>query len=132
MSRSRSTILFSAVADLGLVLVFVAIGRSSHREGASLLGFLDTAWPFVAGLIVGWIALRAWRHPTAVVWTGWGVWAITVVVGIALRALSGQGIAVSFIVVTAIVVAVFLVGWRAIVVGTRRYRSAASSPARPR
>jgi hypothetical protein len=132
MSRPCYTVLFSAAADLGLVLVFVAIGRSSHREGASFLGFLETAWPFVAGLVVGWIALRAWHHPTAVVWTGWGVWAITVVVGIALRALSGQGIAVSFIVVTAIVVAVFLVGWRAIVSRTRRYRSAESSTTRPR
>jgi hypothetical protein len=132
MSRLRSTVLFSAVADLGLVLVFVAIGRSSHRESASLVGFLDTAWPFVVGLAVGWIALRAWRRPTALVWTGWGVWAITVALGIALRSVSGQGIAVSFIVVTAIVLAVFLLGWRALVFRTRRYRSAASSPARAR
>jgi len=40
-----------------------------------------------------------------------------------LRAVSGQGIAVSFVIVTAIVLAVFLLGWRAIALLVRRLRA---------
>jgi hypothetical protein len=40
-----------------------------------------------------------------------------------LRVASGQGIAVSFVVVAAIVLAVFLVGWRAVALLVRRLAS---------
>jgi peptidoglycan/LPS O-acetylase OafA/YrhL len=106
----------AVVLDTALVLVFVLIGRSSHDEGFSLLGSLDTAWPFVIGLCVGWLVSRAWRAPLSLTRTALPVWASTVVIGVALRALGGQGVAVSFVIVTLLVLAVFLVGWRAIAV----------------
>jgi hypothetical protein len=109
----RITILAAAV-DTALILVFVLIGRSSHDEGFSLLGSLDTAWPFVVGLAVGWIISRAWRAPLSFRRTALPVWASTVFLGVALRAISGQGIAVSFVIVTFLVLAVFLLGWRAV------------------
>jgi hypothetical protein len=109
----RITILAAAV-DTALVLVFVLIGRSSHEEGFSLLGSLETAWPFLAGLAVGWIITRAWRAPLSLRRTALPVWASTVVVGVALRALSGQGIALSFVIVTLLVLALFLLGWRSL------------------
>ena len=119
-----TTIALAAVADLVLVLVFVLIGRGSHDEGFSIAGSLNTAWPFVVGLVTGWLVARAWRFPRGVTHPGVVIWASTAVVGVALRAISGQGVAVSFMIVTAIVLAVFLLGWRLIaaVVSRRRAR----------
>jgi len=108
--RSR-TIALSLLADAALVLVFVLIGRASHDENP-VLGALVTLWPFFAGLLVGWIVSRGWRAPLAIVRTGIPVWASTVIVGMLLRAVSGQGVQVSFVVVTCIVLAFFLLGWR--------------------
>ena len=53
-----------------------------------------------------------WRRPTALIPTGLTVWIATVAVGMAVRPLVGQGVAVSFIVVAATVTAVLLLGWR--------------------
>ncbi|WP_374946119.1 DUF3054 domain-containing protein [Agreia sp.] len=106
--------LIAAAADLVLVLVFVLIGRGSHEEGFTLLGTLNTAWPFVAGLALGWLVSRAWREPLSLRRAALPVWASTVAVGVALRALSGQGVALSFVIVTLLVLAVFLFGWRAL------------------
>lgn len=105
----------AGVADLLGVLLFVAIGRASHAEALSLVGFAATAWPFVAGLALGWLLLRAWRRPTAIRWTGLGVWAVTVVVGLVLRVASGDGAPIGFVVVTTVVLGVFLLGWRGVV-----------------
>ena len=52
--------------------------------------------------------------PVAPLRTGVGVWAITVAAGMALRALSGGGIAVSFIVVASLFLAAGLIGWRVV------------------
>ena len=118
------SLITAAAADLVLVLVFVLIGRGSHDEGFTLLGTLNTAWPFVTGLALGWLVSRAWRTPLSMRRTALPVWASTVVVGVLLRALSGQGVAVSFVIVTLLVLAAFLFGWRALagLLVTRRTR----------
>ncbi len=119
------TIVLAAVADLVLVLVFVLIGRSSHSEGASLGGTLVTFWPFAVGLIVGWLATRAWKYPVRVVLPGIPIWLFTVAVGMFMRVLSGQGVEVSFVTVALIVLGGFLLGWRVIVgLVSNRRRSA--------
>ena len=122
MTTSRASLVYSALADLALVVTFVAIGRSSHQESASLFGFLTTAWPFVVGLVLGWVVARAWRAPTRVVPVGLVVWGMTLVAGLVLRAISGQGVQVSFVIVTALVLALFLLGWRSVVRWTARSR----------
>jgi peptidoglycan/LPS O-acetylase OafA/YrhL len=122
-SRPRAaSVVWAGVIDLVLVLMFVLIGRGSHEEGFTLLGTLETAWPFVVGLAIGWLAMRAWRQPWRVRWTGAGIWLATVIVGILLRAVSGQGIALAFVVVATVVLAVFLLGWRAIALLVERRR----------
>jgi hypothetical protein len=109
--------------DVVLVLVFVLIGRASHTEGFSVPGTLETLWPFLVGLVVGHIVMRAWRRPFAVLWTGVGVWISTVVIGMLLRLASAQGVELSFVIVAAIVLGVFLLGWRGIaLLVTRRRR----------
>lgn len=120
---SARTVVVAAVVDLALVLLFVAIGRRSHDEGDALAGFAVTAWPFVAGAAVGWAASLGWRRPLAVWPTGVVVWLAAVVLGMLLRVASGQGVQLSFVIVTAIVLGVFLVGWRAIAALVRRLRA---------
>jgi hypothetical protein len=76
----------------------------------------------LAGLGVGWLVMTAWRAPTAPVRTGLGVWAATVVGGMLLRAASGQGTALPFIIVATVTLLVLLVGWRLIAALVTRRR----------
>jgi hypothetical protein len=103
------------VMDVIGVLVFCALGRRSHAEGVTVTGVAATAWPFLTGTVLGWLASRGWRRPTVVVPTGLVVWLCTVVVGMVLRKASSAGVAASFVVVAASVTAVLLLGWRAAV-----------------
>ena len=103
---------WSAVAaDAACVVAFAAIGRRSHAEGLDLLGVATTAWPFLAGAAVGMLAGRIWRDPASLR-SGVPVWLGTVAVGMLLRAATGGGVQLSFVLVAATVLAVFLLGWR--------------------
>jgi hypothetical protein len=108
------------------VLTFVLIGRASHHDSGGMAGFARTAWPFLAGLAAGELATRAWRRPAALLPTGAGVWLCTVAVGMALRAATGQGVAVAFIGVALAILGLFLLGWRVLA----GWRSRALSPTR--
>ncbi|SDY77061.1 Protein of unknown function [Herbiconiux ginsengi] len=114
--------MLAVVLDVALIAVFVLIGRRSHDEDSALIGFLTTLWPFLAGAAIGWVASLAWRAPLRLAPTGVVVWAAAVVGGMLLRILSGQGVQWSFVIVTAVVLGVFLVGWRAIALLVRRLR----------
>lgn len=120
---SRSTVL---VVDTLCVLVFAAVGRSSHEEGASLLGLLTTAWPFLVGLAVAsYLALRWSRRdapPWAVLPWGWAVPVITWAVGMALRVVSGQGVSGAFPLVALGFLVLTLLGWRILATGVARLR----------
>ncbi len=107
--------------DAVLVVVFSAIGRASHAEDV-LLGLWGTAWTFLLALVVAWAVTFAWRAPMAPVRTGLPVWAITVAGGMLLRALSGQGVQVAFVVFAASALLVMLVGWRLVALLVRRGR----------
>jgi len=100
------------LADVCCVLVFVLIGRANHHAGETLAGVASTAWPFLAGLAAGEVATRGWRRPFALVPTGVGVWAGTVIGGQLLRAISGYGTAPAFIVVSLLFLGLFMLGWR--------------------
>ena len=104
--------------DVVLVIVFCAIGRRSHDEANALTGLATTAWPFLSGLAVGWLATVALYRDKfdgfLIVPTGIVVWLSTLVVGMVLRVVSGQGTAFSFVIVAGTVLAVFLLGWRAV------------------
>ena len=118
----------SFVLDVILVVLFAAIGRVSHDEEA-LAGLWHTAWPFLAGLVAGWAVTLAWRAPAAPIRTGLGLWAVTVAGGMLLRAVTGQGVVLAFVIVASIVLFLFLVGWRLIaaLVGRRRMPRPAAS-----
>jgi hypothetical protein len=121
-------VLLSAVLDVVLVVLFTVIGRVSHGEGLGFAGVAQTAWPFLVGTLLAWLVFSAWRRPLALVRTGLPVWLLTVIVGMVLRVVSGQGVAVSFVIVATIVLAVFLLGWRAIVLPIAKRKSPARRP----
>ncbi len=102
----------AVLADCCCVLVFVLIGRASHARGETLGGIASTAWPFLAGLAGGWLAARAWVSPFRLWPAGVGAWLGAVVLGMALRVVSGQGTAVAFVGVALAFLGLFLLGWR--------------------
>ncbi|WP_405498745.1 DUF3054 domain-containing protein [Nocardia sp. NBC_00511] len=112
------------VVDVVLVVVFCAIGRRSHDETIGT-GLLHTFWPFGTGLLLGWViaiavaagregASAARRFDGRAVWpTGVIVWLSILIGGMLLRVVSGQGVAVSFVIVAASFLGLFVLGWRA-------------------
>jgi hypothetical protein len=124
--------------DAVCVLVFAIIGRSSHAETNDLIGVATTAWPFLAGAVLGYlldgVRRRAARvdpvrqGPSAVP-TGVTVWVSTVAVGMVLRVLVADGGApVSFVLVASIALGVLLLGWRGGLAAIRRARRTRSRP----
>lgn len=120
----------AAALDVALVLVFVLARRRTHDDPLALTGLATTAWPFLAGLALGWVVtLLLLRRRPATVSAGVVVWAATVAGGMLLRAASDQGTPPSFVVVATVVLGVFLVGWRVVARQLRRDASTSSSAA---
>lgn len=109
-----------SAADVVLILVFATSGRRTHEHGVSVTGVLDTAWPFLLAYALAALAMRAWRSPAALRPTGIVLWLGTVGGGLALRALTGDGVAPSFQVVTLLVLGTFLLAPRGVVGILRR------------
>jgi FtsH-binding integral membrane protein len=105
----------AGIVDCCCVLAFVIIGRASHAKGESVAGIASTAWPFLAGLVGGWLAARAWRRPLAIVPAGLGAWLGAAGLGMVLRVVAGQGTAVAFVGVALAFLGLFLLGWRLVV-----------------
>lgn len=98
--------------DVALVVLFAALGRSSHAREATILGLWQTAWPFLLGLLVMWISARIAKHPLSPVYSGLSLWIGTVFIGLAVRALTAGVPALPFMIVATLVLGAFLVGWR--------------------
>ena len=116
------------VLDAVLVLVFAVIGRASHNEDP--LGFVLTAWPFLVALVVGHaLAALVPARPRRPWSLGWGliVWIVTVAGGMLLRVATGDTAETPFIIVAALVLGAFLLGWRLITLLVRRFRPATDS-----
>lgn len=114
--------------DLVLVLVFAVIGRASHGEALTPLGILTTGWPFlVAGAIASVLACLVLRLG----WLKEGalVWVTTAVVGLLLRAITGGGMAIAFIIVATTTLGLLLVGWRFVASRRAAGRQSMDTPA---
>ncbi|MCZ2405036.1 DUF3054 domain-containing protein [Paenarthrobacter sp. Z7-10] len=122
-TTSSRIVLYAAAADVVLVLLFAASGRASHAEGDSFFGVLLTAWPFLAGLVLAWLASRSWRRPLRLWPNGVAVWIVTVLAGMVFRLLSGKTAQLSFVLVAAVVLGLFLLGHRALAGMLLRRRS---------
>ena len=102
----------AALADVACVVAFAALGRASHDEGSAVGGTLEVAAPFLAGGALGWAVAQGWRAPLSLR-TGAAAWAGALVGGMLLRNLAwDRGTAPSFVVVTAIVLGLLMLGWR--------------------
>ncbi len=106
-----STVLLAAGADVLAVLVFAAVGRSSHTEAVDVFGVLTTALPFLLGLPVGWLAARGWHGPLRLP-VGVAEWAGVVVVGLGIRAALTHRLPLTFVLVATVSLGVLLIGWR--------------------
>ena len=118
------------VVDAVLIGVFSIFGRGAHSEGLGAAQVWGTAWPFLVGLVVGWLILLVTRRKPGGVVAGVVVWLASLVVGMVIRGIGdGRVPHWSFIVVAGSVTAIFLIGWRAIRAVVVRRRGA-RSPAR--
>lgn len=101
--------------DAAAVLMFATAGRQSHDAGTGVGQILAIAAPFLIGLVVGWALVPGSRADPLATRTGVGIWLSTVAIGLALRRLAwDRGVALSFVIVTALVLAALLLGWRLI------------------
>lgn len=123
--RTRTPIVL-LVLDVLLVVLFAAIGRSSHEEGLTLLGVVKTAAPFLVGLGLGWAAVRS-RGLAAAAPTGTAIiWLVTVAGGMVVRRLFGEGTAWSFVIVSLVTLGLFLLADRFVLRTLGRRAGAAS------
>ena len=77
--------------DTVLIAVFAAIGRRNHAETGALADVLATAWPFLAGMAVGWlISLLIFRRVPLRVREGVPVWLGAVALGMVLRVVTSK------------------------------------------
>jgi Protein of unknown function (DUF3054) len=106
--------MLAAGADVLAVLVFAAVGRSSHGEVLDTFGVVTTAVPFLLGLLIGWLVVRAWRAPLQLP-IGVAVWASVVVVGLGVRLAFTHRLPLTFVLIAAASLALLLLGWRAVV-----------------
>ena len=99
-------------SDLVWVLIFATIGRLSHGEGVDLAGLADTAWPFIVALAGVTVALLGMRRSPELLVNGLFVWLGTLGFGMWIRANSGAGVQVSFVIVAGLFLLVGMLGWR--------------------
>lgn len=119
----------AASIDVLAVVVFVVIGRDAHSHGESLAGIASTAWPFLAGLAVGWVILLARGVAGDTVREGVVPWLATVAIGMVLRVIAGQGTALAFIIVALCFLGATMLGGR-LAAGALRRRGRTPSRAR--
>lgn len=118
--KSRA-VLWSLVADVVGIIVFVTIGRRNHDEGVAPAGVIETAAPFVIAALAGWLIARGWKSPVAI-GTGAIIWVTTVALGMVLRKfVFDDGTATAFVIVATVFTGAVLNGWR-LAVRTRQAR----------
>lgn len=108
----KRAIATAALLDLAVIIIFAALGRSTHSEGVDLPGVLGTAWPFIVAGLIGWLALRNWRRPLAIWPGGVGIWGCTWALGMLIRAITGGGTALPFVLVALGALGAGMLGWR--------------------
>lgn len=112
---TKTTVTWMLVIDAGLIVVFAMLGIASHDGALDILSIARVAIPS----LVPYLLLAALIQPRRLIHNvfpaGIALWLVTVVVGPVLRAvLFGDTSALPFILVTAGVLAVFLLGRRSI------------------
>ncbi|MFW0155070.1 DUF3054 domain-containing protein [Rothia sp. P6271] len=112
-SRTRGSLNphLSTAIDILTILFFAGIGRHNHHEPLS--GTFLTAIPFLLGFLAIRFVPFVKARPFSLI-SGVAIWASVLIMGHLLRLVFGGGTAWSFFIVSAIVLAFFLVGWRCV------------------
>lgn len=103
----------SLILDLLAVAVFVTVGRASHGESLSPGGLVSTGWPFAVGVLGGHLgaAMAGWAADG--IRGGSVVLIKTLIIGLVLRyGVQREGTPLAFILVTVLVLALLMGGWR--------------------
>lgn len=125
-AASRATVIGMLGLDAALIIIFAAFGIASHDGSLDMLSIARVAVPF----LLPYLLLAATIKPTRLIHNvfpvGVALWLVTVVLGPVFRAaFFGDTSAMAFILVTAGVLGVFLLGRRSISnVVTRRHQNA--------
>lgn len=98
--------------DLAVVLLFAIAGQASHYDAVTVSGVLGIAWPFAIGLVLAWLVAGRTRWSLRSLRTGVLIWPLTLVAGMAIRLLTGQGTVLAFVLVATGVLGLGLLGWR--------------------
>jgi hypothetical protein len=123
---SRSTVAWMLVIDTILITLFAIAGIASHDGNLDLLSIGRVAIPFLLPYLALTVLIKPARLIHNIFPVGVALWLATVVLGPILRALLfGDTSALPFILVTAGVLAVLLLGRRSIstLVTRRRQRA---------
>ena len=108
------------VADVAVLLLFVAIGRRTHNEGSGVGEFLRILWPFLVGLGLGYAVTRLWSRPLdprRVV----GAWLLTVATGEVLRlTVQDRPWRPGFLIVALLFLGAAMAAWRLVAVAVLR------------
>lgn len=111
-------VLAPALLDAASLVIFVVAGRASHHHVEELAGIASTIWPFALGTGAAWAVLsrrtRRGRWAPSLETAGAGVLVTvsTVVIGMVLRVVAGQGTAGAFVAVATGFFGLFMVGGR--------------------
>ena len=98
------------------MLVFALAGKTSHEAGDSNWVVAAIVWPFALAVALAHTGLVLRGRQTRRIWPEGGVvLAVTYVLGMLLRAVTGRGIAVGFLVLAALFLALTMLGWRGVV-----------------
>jgi hypothetical protein len=125
LTSRRNAWPIAVAADLLVVIVFAAIGRSNHHESTGIHGVWHTAWPFALGTVLALVLTAYTRTDPLTLRAGVRVWIWTLAIGMVARVATGAGTALSFVIVAALVLAALFLGWR-FALGWQRWRSRTS------
>ena len=118
-TNKLSSLMYGFIGDMASILAFALLARVAHsdRLDVSFVGWMQTAWPFLTGVLVAWIIMHFTQwEPTKVSPSGLMVWLSAVVIGLGLWGFThGHVPHWSFMIVAGSTSAAFLLGWRAIV-----------------
>lgn len=104
--------------DVASILAFALLARAAHRNDLpfTFIGWADTAWPFLTGLLTSWMAMHftGWL-PHKVAPAGVFVWLMSVVFGLSIWGIRHGAVPHwSFMIVAGSVSGALLMGYRAI------------------
>lgn len=118
--------LWAIIVDVVAVIIFAAIGRSAHSRAPGIDGLIQTAWPFVVALLVGWTLWLLLRRGSALsLGVGVWMWLVTMIGGMTIWGVRDAKIPhFTFIAVACLATLILLLGWRLIAGALLRRRTA--------